>query len=264
MTTPSTNAAFELAALAWGSDSEDPRAEAALRRLGRAHREEARADLSRVHPTWLVRAVQDESPAVRAIVAGLGPPSVQAALRAAFGAPSSPDRRPHPEVLEWVLALWSERLVGGEPERDDDPPIIVALARLSPLEAYRLWHGVGRAKRRLAEDPGQAPEVRAWIQRDVETVDRAGFGPRRRTALLGLTTAARLLGDCEPFRSRWAVQHLPYPVVKRLRRFTPPAAKRSASLSRLEARILRMVWKPLAREGKLATPFPNAVDREEP
>jgi len=249
MTSPPTNAAFDLAALAWGAGPDAPGAAAALRQLARAHREEARADLSRIHPTWLARAVQDESPAVRAIVAGFGPPSVQSALRTAFGAPRAPDRPPHPEVLEWVLSLWAERLVGGEPERDDDPPVIIALTRLSPREAYRLWQGVGEAKRRLAEDPNQRPEVRQLLQRDIETVDRARFGPRRRTALLGLTTAARLLADCDLFRSRWALQRLPYPVVKQIRRFTPPASKQSAAISGLEARILKSVWDRLARAG---------------
>ncbi len=264
MMTPPSNAAFDLAALAWGDNPDDPGAAAALRQLGRSHRAGVRADLERVHPTWLARAVQEESPAVRAIVAGFGPPVVKTALATAFGTPLAPDRPPHPEVLEWVLALWAERLVGGEPERADDPPIIIALARLSPREAYRLSHEVGRTKRKLAADPEQSAEVRALLGRDVETVDRARFGLRRRTALLGLTTAARLLADCEAFRARWALQRLPYPVVKRIRRFTPAAASRSAAVSRLEGRILEAAWSRLARAGRLATPFPAGPDREAP
>jgi len=263
MTNPPTNAAFDLAALAWGGPPDDPSAAAALRQLGRVHRAEVRADLERVHPTWLARAVQDESPAIRAIVAGFGPPAVKAALLSAFGTPLAPERSPHPEVLEWVLALWAERLVGGEPERADDPPIIVALARLSLREAYRLAHVVGRTKRRLADDPEQSSQVRALVGRDVEMADRARLGLRRRTALLGLTTAARLLADCETFRARWALQRLPYPVVKQIRRLAS-AAKQSAAVARLEGQILEAAWDHLARAGRLATPFPAGPDREAP
>lgn len=264
MTNPSTNAAIDLAAMAWGSGADDPAASSALRELGRAHREEARADFSRIHPTWLARAAREESPAVRAIVAGFGPPLVQDALRTAFGAPETPERPPHPEALEWVLALWAERLVGGEPQRDDDPPVIVALTRPSPREAYRLWHGVGQLKRKIAEDPDQRPEVRELLRRGVDMIARARFGVRRGVSLLGLATAARLLADCELFRSRWALQHLPYPVVKRIRWLTPPTAERSATASRLESRILRTVWERLVDEGRLATPFPADLDPEAP
>lgn len=248
----STTAAIDLAATAWGSTPQAPGAAAALEKLARLHRQEARADLARVHSTWLVRAAQYESPAVRAIVAGFGPPSVQSALRAALGEPRSPDRRPHPEVLDWALALWTERLIGGEPQRDDDPPVIAALTRLSPRGTYRLWLEVGQTKRRLAADPDQRPEIRDFLKRDIDAAEQAPFGFRRRTALLGLLTAARLLADCELFRSRWALQHLPYPFVKQIRRFTPPPDQRSSALSQLEGRILKIAWDRLASAGRLS------------
>lgn len=252
MANPSTTTAIELAAMAWGAGSDAPGAAAALKQLARAHRDEARVDLSRVHPTWLVRALKHESPAVRAIVAGLGPANVQSATRAAFGEPRAPDRPPHPEALAWVLALWTERLVGGEPHRDDDPPVIVALTRLSPREAFRLWLEVGQTKRRFADDPSQKREVREFLRRDVDAAEQAPFGFRRRTALLGLATAARLLADCELFRSRWALQHLPYPFVKQIRKLTPPIAQRSTALSELEGRVLQIAWDRLARGGRPA------------
>ncbi len=274
MTTPPTHAdepdapspttaeaAFALAAQAFGGPEE--RGDA-LEQLGRMHREDARADLSWIHPTWLVRAVQDESPAVRAIVAAHGPPPVRRALQRSLATLQVPDRRPHPEVLDWVLSLWTERLVGGGIDRENDPPVIVALARLSPLESYRLWHGVGLVKTRLARGTEATPETRAWARRDFDAAERARAGPRRRTALLGLITAARLLADCEPFRMRWALQRIPYPVVKRIRPFIPSESKRSAATSHLETLILKTAWDRLTHAGRITAPFPPGVDKERP
>ena len=130
-------------------------------------RAEATADLGWIHPTWLIRALQDESPTVRAVVAAHGPPIVRRALLAS-GVAADFDHDPHPEALAWVSALWTERLVGGAFEADD-PPAIVALTRLSPLEGYRLWHAVGQVKTLLAVGPDDAPRLpdaaglRAWI-----------------------------------------------------------------------------------------------------
>jgi hypothetical protein len=105
------------------------------------------------------------------------------------------------------------------------------------------------------------PETRAWARRDVEMVEKTKLAGRRRTALLGLVTLARLLADCEPFRVRWALQHLPYSIVKRIRSLMPPAPKRTAAVSRLESVILRTAWDRLGLEGRIATPFPLALER---
>lgn len=273
--------AFAAAVQAWGAPGEgggrasgDPRA--AEEWLRRMHGDEATVDLGRIHPSWLLRALQDESPAVRAVVAVNGPPVVLRALLASGGL-AEPDRAPHPEVLAWVAALWTERLVGGAVERVDDPPAIVALARLSPLEGYRLWWTVGLVKSLLARGPADAtagraawvferlgtppPETRDWARRDLETVEKARVSGRRRMALLGLVTPARLLADCEPFRVRWALQHLPYPIVKRVRSLMPSASKRAAAVSRLESLILRTAWDRLILENRIATPFPLAPER---
>ncbi|APW62189.1 hypothetical protein [Paludisphaera borealis] len=273
--------AFAAAVQAWGPPGEAPgravgEPGAADEWLRRMHRDEATVDFDWIHPTWLLRALQDESPAVRAVVAAHGPSVVRRALLASGGVPT-PDRAPHPEVLDWISALWTERLVGGAAERADDPPAIVALARPSPLEGYRLWWTVGLVKSLLARGPDDAaaeragwvfdrlgpppPETRDWARRDLETVAKARVSGRRRTALLGLVTLARLLADCEPFRVRWALQHLPYPIVKRVRTLMPSAPKRAAAVSRLESLILRTAWDHLILENRIATPFPLAPER---
>ncbi|WP_337175071.1 hypothetical protein [Paludisphaera sp.] len=227
---------------------------AALERLRRRHREEARADLSRVHPTWLARALLEESPAVRATVATRGPEGLARLLRG-DGPPPRPDRPPHPEVLEWVMALWTERLVGGS-DRDDDPPVIVGLTRTTPIEAFRLWRAVGRIKSALAGAGGPSPEVRDLAGRDVKAARDAGATGRRGVALLGLATAFRLLAECEPFAARRALQRIPYPIVRQARSIAPPTARIAPAVTRLEARILREAWDRLRSEGRIAIPHP--------
>lgn len=238
---------------------------AALDPLRRRHREEARADLSRIHPTWLARALREESPAVRATVATRGPAGLGRLLRADGPLPA-PDRPPHPEVLDWVLALWTERLVGGS-DLDGDPPVIVGLMRTSPREAYRLWRGVGLVKSALAGE-GEAPwveerlgpvspDVRAWAGRDVSAVARSGASGRRGVALLGLVTAFRLLADCDPFVMRWALQRIPYPIVRQARTIAPPTARHAPALASLEGLILRAAWDQLHSESRIAIPHPS-------
>jgi hypothetical protein len=238
----------------------------ALGRLARRHRDEAKADPAWIHPSWLARALQDESPAVRAAVAAHGPPGVARALQAAGGF-AAPDRPPHPEVLAWVLSLWAERLVGGS-RREDHPPIVAALASATPLEAFRLWSGVGRAKRALARGGGPAwfrealgspsEAVRAWALRDVEAAEAAGISGHRFAAFLGLFTPLRLLTECEPFDMRWALQRLPYPVVRQARAAAPRLPRGGSAFLRVEALILRAVWDRLHGRARIAAPHPAA------
>src|SRR5262245_52779954 len=54
--------------------------EAAVEILGREHAAEARPDPDRVHPSWWVRALQDESPAVRRAVAIHAPEPIRGAV----------------------------------------------------------------------------------------------------------------------------------------------------------------------------------------
>jgi hypothetical protein len=88
-------------------------------------------------------------------------------------------------------------------------------------------------------------------------VEKAGVAARRRAPMLGLVTLARLLADCKPFRTRWALQHLPYPIVKRIRSLMPAASRRVEAVSRLETLILRAAWDRLILEGRIAIPFPS-------
>jgi hypothetical protein len=190
---------------------------------------------------------------------------------------------PDPEIRAWVLALRAERLVGGEPVGDDEPPAIVAIAGLAPVARFRLFQLTGLAKVVLADldSTGREgslrrerrtwlserlgpldPRARDWARRDLQVIVRGGSLRGRNLALLGLGTVARLLADCDPFRVRWALQVLPYPVAKRARSLMPVPHKRSPAVSRLEAELLKSAWQRLDLEGRISPPHPEDRTRE--
>lgn len=244
------------------------------------HEASARPDPSRVHPSWFVRALKGESPAVRLAVAAHAPPSIGEALRRGLALDSSelaPDRKPDPEALGWALALWAERLVGDVPGLDSDPPVVVALTRLGPRDLARLVKCCGVAKLAFAADPGGAKGFDDSVAR-FTPLDRVRLGffrrqvgvadprlvpvarhdlaaidgdSRRGLARLGLLTFGRLLGAVEPHRARWALQHLPYPIAKLLRvKEAPPIA--SKALQAWESWVLEAAWTRLLGEGRMA------------
>jgi hypothetical protein len=262
----------------------------ALDLLRRSHRFQCRADPGRIHPTWWIRALQEESPAVRRFIALHGPAQVTAAARDGLGSgrQAVESHDPDPAVAGWVLSLSTERLVGGEPVRSDEPPAIVALAALSSRQLYRLSHATGQAKATLAGDPdgsvagrpldgqrkrwfhdwfsaqfgpGEA-RPQAWAQRDLQgSRGTEGPGRRLRLASLGLSTIARLLAGCEPYRVRWSLQHVPYPVAKRIRSIMSVAPTVSDQVRHLEIAVLKAAWTRLTLENRLSVRYPEETMR---
>ena len=195
------------------------------------------------------------------------------------------ERPAAPEVLTWVLGLWTERLVGGEPEQPDDQPVIVALTRLSPRTGYRLCRLAGLAKLAMTgQTPGNRasgplqrgrrvwpgdplaavePEFLAAVRGDVEGVISVKVPRRLMAARLGLVTFARLLGECEPFRLRWALQHWPYPIAKLARSLIPTASGRSPFLFHGESLVLKTAWDRLTLEGQLPLSWPDRGSEQE-
>jgi hypothetical protein len=255
-------------------------AAAALAELEQLHRAAARVDLARVHPSWCVRALQDEAPAVRrAVVAmglhGGGHPKSDRLIR--DHADLAQEHPVHSEVMDWTRALWSERLVGGQPAQPEDPPAIAVLSLFSPRTGYLICRCAGQAKRALAGDEtpetlsrplqrerwnwfrnrlGTAgPEIRAQVRRDLASSATVRVPIRHQSAWLGLVTLARLLSPCEPFRLRWALQHWPYSLAKQIRSLMLPPQKRSAALLRGETVILKAAWLRLNTEGRLSAPW---------
>ena len=246
----------------------------ALGRLRTIHQATARVDLARVHSSWWVRALREESPAVQRLVVASLPESMRHPLQIGLMLDSADllsERVAAPDAASCALSLWSERLVGGEAERADDPPAVVMLSRLSPRAGYRLCRQAGLCKLVVA---GRGPSGRSghdWLEgrlaaadddlrirarRDVDSSQVSRLPPRLRAARIGLTTVARLLAAAEPFRLRWALQHWPYPIAKLIRSLMPSTPSRTHSLLQGETLILKTAWECLSAEGQLALPWP--------
>jgi hypothetical protein len=254
----------------------------ALDDLRKMHQASARVDLRRVHPSWWVRALREESPAVQRLVAASLASSFRDHLQAGLLLDSQDlvsERAAAPEVVSWVMALWTERLVGGEAERADDSPALIVLSRLSPRAGYRLCRLAGFCKLILAGQPRgrhagtteQAREewltgrladadadLRTLARLDVESSRSSKLPPRHRAARIGLATIARLLADSEQFRLRWALQHWPYPIAKLIRSLIPSATNRPAALIHSETWILKTAWDRLNLERRLVLAWPES------
>ncbi len=250
--------------------------EAAWDGLRRDHDSSSRPDPTRVHPSWFVRALRGESPAVRRAVAAHARGPLREALRLGPDAPT-PGPPADPEAVRWALALWSERLVGDVTDRLDDPPVIVALTHLSPRDLTRLARVTGLAKHAFAiEGPGVALDDESWVR--TTSADRVRLGyfrrhigradprlarlarldlqvigddRRRGHSRVGLLTFGRLLAAAEPHRARWAIQHLPYPIAKLMRVKDAPDLPARALVA-WEDWVLEAAWARLLTEGRLA------------
>ena len=252
----------------------------ARERLAIMHAASARVEPAHVHPSWWVRALREESPAVQRLVARSVPEFLREPLQNGLLLDDDDlrsERTARAEVVGWVLALWTERLVGGEIERADDPPAIIALCRLSPRAGYRLCRLAGLCKRILAgqeePDPRRSSvcaqyewlesrlpvdaDMKAIAERDVKDARSSKIPPRLHLARAGLFTFARLLADAEPFRLRWALQHWPYPMAKLVRSLMAAAGGRSAALLEWESLILKTAWERLRVEGRLSLNLPD-------
>ena len=132
-----------------------------------------------MHSSWLVRALQEESPAVQRLVAASVPESLAHSIQAGLLLDSQDlvtERPVQPMFREWVMGLWTERLVGAQAARDDDPPALVAICGLSARAGYRLCRMAGLAKTILAaEKPGE--RTRSRISRE-PVIGMNGFAGR--------------------------------------------------------------------------------------
>ena len=260
--------------------------ELAWQTLLRDHQAAARFDPSRVHPSWFVRILNAESPAVRALVTARATGVIRAALdqdpHPGPASITSTNHPAHPEAVAWALTLWSERLVGDIPESPSDPPVILALTQFSWRDQYRLVRAVGQVKLAFAIEglaPHSSDEARvrvrptdrvriAYFRRTIGQSDprlipiaRRDFEsitaePSRQFAAVGLLTVARLLKGYDRHRVRWAIQHVPYPIAKRFGKLGSNENLGSTGLSPRalqvwESWILEAAWARLLSEGRL-------------
>jgi hypothetical protein len=252
----------------------------ALDHLREMHVSSVRVDLEQVHPSWLVRALQEESPAVKRLVVASVPESLRHALQAGLLLDSldlATERPVGPMFHEWVMGLWTERLVGAQAARGDDPPALVAIWELSARAGYRLCRMAGLAKTILAVVvPGEGrtrpserdewfrgrlgtidSEFRTRARTDVHSISQTKLPRRLHAARIGLFTFARLLADSEPFRLRWALEHWPYPIVKLARSLMSDASSRTPVILRGEAQLLKSAWERLTLERRLTDSWPD-------
>jgi hypothetical protein len=211
---------------------------------------------------------------VQRIVAARAAPPLRAILQRGLGlAPADLvfDRPPHPAAARWALALWDERIVGDLHEWPDDSPIIFALTRLSLGELVALARTSGLVKLALAAVRpsdlrprtrgwydgfrqlwGEAePSLRSWARREyVDFVQSRVVSrlPGRSLARFGLVSVGRLLALSQPYRIRWALQHLPYTMARSIR---PWIKESEATVAARERVILRIAWDRLVAAGRI-------------
>ena len=247
-------------------------ARAARDEVGREHRAQVHPDLDRVHPSWLVRALADERPSIRRAVVKSLPLGLREALQPELKLEEDDPRPAHsvdPDARRWALALWADRLVGDVPERDDDPPVIVALTGFDSSVLVRLVQMAGLAKWVLARDEPPPLKERDRSRFDqlrrrlgtsepglksMAEADLAAAGLKtdpQSLVRLGLMTLARLLAIAEPYRVRWALQHVPYSMANALRSLMGSKEPRGAALIDIEAGVLRAAWEQLREEGQI-------------
>jgi hypothetical protein len=264
------------AALRWAWTSRGvPGADAARERLKEEHTAQARPDLARVHVSWWARALKEEPRSVRnALVANL-PAGIAEALREELenGPEDTPaERPPHAVALRAALALWSERLVGDVPKRDDDPPVIAVLTGFEAPLVARFIRTAGLAKWSLTDSRPKAieasdqrrlerlnemlsdidPPFRLVATADVASLNPGASNPESR---LGLTTVARLLCSAEPYRVRWTLQHLPYTTAKAIRTLMGPHGRRAPMVALWETLLLRASWLLLQQDRWISEPW---------
>jgi hypothetical protein len=150
--------------------------------------------------------------------------------------------------------------------------VIVALSRCDASTLTRLIRTTGLAKWSLTPARPQefAPDDMArfdhlrerlgavdprFCQVAVCDVADIGRGTPGNEARLGLTTFARLLASADPYRVRWALQHLPYPTAKAIRTLMGPPGRRNPMLARWETDVLRAGWLEMLLESRLDEPW---------
>ena len=251
---------------------------AALGELRREHTAQTRPDLARVHPSWWVRALKHEPASIQRAVAASLPSGVAEALREGLGLlPEDlvPDRPAHPDLSRVAVSLWTVQLVGDLPDRDDDPPVISALTRFDSPTVARLVQTTGLAKWSLTSRPPpdldrrdveRLAPLRAMLaaidprffpiaNRDIESL---GPASPRAVSKAGMISFARLLLAAEPYRVRWALQHIPYSTAKSLRALMGPSARKAPMMVRWETDVLRAAWTRLHAEGRISDPWKGA------
>jgi hypothetical protein len=87
-------------------------------------------------------------------------------------------------------------------------------------------------------------------ERDLSSINPAEPHAETRAGLIGF---ARLLSSVDPYRVRWALQHVPYRLAKSMRNLIGTTAKRRPTLESWESGLLLIAWRQLFDEGRIST-----------
>jgi hypothetical protein len=149
--------------------------------------------------------------------------------------------------------------------------VIRALSRLDPRDLARLVRTAGLVKYVMAgagvealsrRDQRRVLDLRNAIgalppgfeQQARRDLQRASQTRRHLASRLGLIGLARLLDAVEPYRVRWALQHIPYAAAKFTRSLMNPRSGPDAKLVSCESQVLHLAWERLREEGYLREP----------
>ena len=217
-----------------------------------AHEAQISPNPAHVDLSWYVRALQEEAPSVQRVVVGSIDEPLRTILINSLHLSASdlrPDHPADPAAQRVALALWTERLIGDMPTGPDDPPAVVAIAGLARRQLYRLHRLIGLEKlatlpdsaherpRRLPDPHPQTGDPRLIKLASNDWAAARDFG-RHAIAALAFVTFGRLLGQVDPHRLRWTLQHLPYPIAKRVRAAASHPSASVPAVIEWEARFL--------------------------
>ena len=253
-------------------------------RLREMHVAMAVVEPALVHPTWLVRALLEESPAVQRLVVASVPDSLRHSLQAGLlldAQDIAPDHTVQPMFRDCVMGLWTERLLGGESSRPDDSPALLAVCGLSGAAGYRLCRVAGIAKIVLTIDKpakafrGSVQRSRAeWLHGRLSNCDKDFRAPGADRRAIGRLVEAAAAPSCRAdrplhagpaARRRRAVPAalgpatlaLPDCQAHALARRRARARARPPSLA-AETEVLKTAWERLRLEGRLAAEWPHS------
>ena len=249
----------------------------ALSQLKALHDAQIRADPAQIHPSWVSRALLEESRPVQVAVLSRLPESIRhdVAVELAI-ARDEVDRVANTDSIYRAIArsLALSRLVGDQPIHDEDPPVIRALVALEPSAAPKMIRRMGVVKWSttpvplLPADRNDHDRWQTWVESlgtwddrflnacqaelsHMKTLDARAINR------LGLTTFSRLLTPVEPYRLRWTLQQLPYNTAKTIRSRMGTSEPDFPAILAEEARLFQATWIALWNEGAIKQPWPS-------
>ena len=237
-----------------------------------------KADLARIHPSWVARALQDEPRSIRrAVLRCLPEPSRRVvALELAMTSEELSTDSTEDNAFYRSLALSQSlsRLVGDVASVEGEAPVVVALTAIEPSAAPRMIRRIGIAKWAITAIPLPDTE-RVELERWKAWFDALGpWEPRFRDTCqaelarlktldskavnrLGFSTFSRLLRTVDSRRARWTIQQIPYSTAKTLQTIMNHNEADCATLLGEESRLFQATWRALWEEGAISRAWPS-------